>query len=127
MEEYIMFVNVKVQYYIIKNIYKLIYDRFDVISVKTRASLVHFLETGQSNWLKDSCRNASEGKTLVPVGTGACSPAVALNKQKNTPTNRDDAEMQMAERHLSRGLPELATQQQKKVSWSKELTNQATE
>lgn len=43
MEEYIMFVNVKVQYYIIKNIYKLIYDRFDVISVKTRASLVHFL------------------------------------------------------------------------------------
>lgn len=49
MEEYIMFVNVKVQYYIIKNIYKLIYDRFDVISVKTRASLVYFLETGQPN------------------------------------------------------------------------------
>lgn len=73
---------------IIQNIYKLIYDRFDVISMKTGASLVHFLETGQSNWLKDSCRNANDGKTSVPVGTGACCPAAALNKQTNKHTNK---------------------------------------
>lgn len=68
---------------IIKNICKLIYDRFNVISMKTRASLVHFPETGQSNWREDSCRNANDGKTSVPVGTGVCSPAAALNKQTN--------------------------------------------